>query len=366
VRRLSLALVLTFILLTLLAGAPRRADAQVGDASALIAEVNALRASYGQPPYEVDYSLMAAAQAHSEYQAELGTWTHTGAGGTRPHDRAVAAGYGGGAPVYISENVAMGVDMSPSEVVYQIWQDAIHLETMISSSYRHIGAGVASNGNYVFFTIDVGYIAGSPGTGGDPIPPTGATPGAGGTPGPTEIAMVPIKLAAPRPDGTIIHVVQWGQFLVNLADAYEVPLDDLLALNGINKDTVIYEGDKLLVKVGAPTATPEATPEGSVPGPGTAAPSGTGGSKANGSLTPTLKPPSRTGTPQPQIALSGVSAVGPGSQATPNSALDSAANQAIASAPPERKRPDYLLFAVFGLAVSGTALVLLGSALKRA
>ena len=40
-------------------------EAQAGDAGSLIAEVNALRASYGLPPYEVNSALMAAAQAQS-------------------------------------------------------------------------------------------------------------------------------------------------------------------------------------------------------------------------------------------------------------------------------------------------------------
>jgi hypothetical protein len=367
-RKLSLVLLFSILLSPILTGFPRRASAQAGDASTLIAEVNALRASYGQPPYEVDYSLMAAAQAHSEYQAEIGTWTHTGPGGTRPHDRAVAAGYGGGAQVYISENVAMGVDMSPSQVVYQIWQDAIHLETMISSSYRHIGAGVASNGNYVFYTIDVGYIAGSPGAGDNGSPPVGGTPEVGGTTAPTAIAMVPIQLATPRPDGTIIHVVQWGQFLVTLADAYDVPLGDLLALNGINEDTIIYEGDKLLVKVGVvPFGTQETTLEEPVLGTGTATLAGTGGSKTAEGLTPTQRPPTRTATPPSSVALAEASAQGPETQSkSGGGGTKSGANPAIDSPPPKREGPDYLLFAVFGLALSGTALVLVGSALKRA
>jgi uncharacterized protein YkwD len=46
---------------------------------------------------------MAATQAHREYQASIVSVTHTGAGGTRARDRAVAAGYGGGATVNVSK-----------------------------------------------------------------------------------------------------------------------------------------------------------------------------------------------------------------------------------------------------------------------
>ena len=81
---------------------PTSSSAQAGDAWQLIAEVNALRAAYGLSPYEVNNALMSAAQKQSDYQASIGTWTHTGAGGSRPYDRAVAAGYGGGAQVFVS------------------------------------------------------------------------------------------------------------------------------------------------------------------------------------------------------------------------------------------------------------------------
>jgi uncharacterized protein YkwD len=102
-----LLLVVSFILPALMVQ-PTRTHAQAGDAWQLIAEVNGLRAAYGLPPYEINNSLMAAAQGHSDYQAQIGTWTHTGSGGSRPHDRAIAAGFGGGAQVFVSENQQNG------------------------------------------------------------------------------------------------------------------------------------------------------------------------------------------------------------------------------------------------------------------
>ncbi len=333
-----------------------RVSAQAGDAAVLIAEVNALRASYGLAPYAVDASLMSAAQAHSKYQAELGTWTHTGPGGSRPHDRAVSAGYGGGAPVYISENVAMGVDMTPSQVVYQVWQDAIHLETMISSVYRHIGAGVDSNGNHVFYTIDVGYIAGAPGSAADGTPAPGVTPGgATFTPGPTGQAMVPILVSTPRPDGTVIHVVQPGQFLENIAAAYGVFLEDLLALNGITRDTIIYEGDKLLVKVGV-TPPPLGESASALSSSTTAEPSPEWFVLADDTVAS-----GRTADTSTPSASATVMAMN-----SPDALLTTPQNIG-ADMPPSGRQdgPDYLLFAVIGLAASGAALVILGSALKR-
>jgi uncharacterized protein YkwD len=58
-----------------------------GDAYQVIALVNAVRAAYGLPDYTANAALMSAAQAHSEYQASIGSATHTGKGGSRAGDR---------------------------------------------------------------------------------------------------------------------------------------------------------------------------------------------------------------------------------------------------------------------------------------
>ena len=157
-------LFITIFLLAILVH-PDPAQAQIGDASQLIAEVNGLRAAYGLPPLKVNSALMSAAQTQSNHQAQIGSWTHTGPGGSSPRDRAIAAGYGGGARVYISENVAAGVNLSPNTAVYEMWQDALHLETMISPWFTHVGAGVGQAGDWVYYTLVVGYLASSPGTG---------------------------------------------------------------------------------------------------------------------------------------------------------------------------------------------------------
>lgn len=86
---------LTFLLLGIfsvsaIASAP--APQPVADAYTLIAEVNALRAANGLPAYQINATLMAVAQAHSQYQANTGTVTHYSADGSRPYQRALAAG----------------------------------------------------------------------------------------------------------------------------------------------------------------------------------------------------------------------------------------------------------------------------------
>ena len=79
-------------------------QAAASDGYDLIAAVNTLRQSKGVAPLAVDGSLMGSAQSHTDYQASMGSWTHTGPGGSTPTSRAVAAGYGGGASVKVLGN----------------------------------------------------------------------------------------------------------------------------------------------------------------------------------------------------------------------------------------------------------------------
>lgn len=231
-----------------------------GSPSEVIQLVNQLRKANGLPSYQVNSALMAAAQAHSEYQAAIGSVTHTGSGGSRPHDRAVSMGYGGGRSVSVSENIMGGNGITAQKAV-QWWQgDAPHLNTMLSPNYQDVGAGVAVSGNAVYITLVVGYVA-------DATSPQDtvdtAAPGIllTATPAPTLEIIVPVSVSTPKPDGSIIHEVREGQTLWEIADTYEVDLSIMLILNGLNQDSVIYPGEKLLLKTAetALTIEPSAT-----------------------------------------------------------------------------------------------------------
>lgn len=222
----------------------------------VIAAVNALRQANGLPAYNIDGALMAAAQAHSEFQAQNNTITHTGAGGSSPASRARAAGYGGGALISISENIAGGGGMSAQGAV-RIWQaDALHLNTMLSPNYTDAGAGLASSGDSVYITLLVGAVTGQAGShadngsGGQSKKPAAPS-------GPTAVAMVPLQAATPGPDGAIIHVVDSGQALWNIAALYGISLDELRALNYLSENAYIHPGDRLLVKPPNATTAPE-------------------------------------------------------------------------------------------------------------
>lgn len=315
-------------------------------ASQLIAEVNGLRAAYGLPPYKVNNALMSAAQKQSNYQAQIGSWTHTGQGGSSPRDRAVAAGYGGGAKVFISENVAAGVNLTTSTAVYEMWQDALHLETMISPYFTHIGAGVGQAGDWVYYTIVVGYLSGSPGSGSDSevTPPPNA---AEVTPAATAIPIEPISIATPGTDGSIIHVVKTGQFLENIANAYEVNLAELMTLNGLTEQSVIFPGEQILIQSGQKLESPPETLD-----PGTELETV---ETATQTTTATSRPATSTPSPVP-VAMSLPI------QASPTSSEPAPSSE---SAQGDERGFDFLLYAVFGLAFAGTALILFGSTLKN-
>ncbi len=238
----------------------------------VIAAVNAVRAANGLPPYKANDALMAAAQAHSEYQADLGSLTHSGANGSTPKQRAVAAGYGGGKTVFVSENIAMGLNMTAQGAV-NIWQgDNLHLSTMLSFSYQDAGVGVAVVEDVVYYTLNAGNVSGST------APPVQEPTGSTQTPLATVQATAtldasqiiqPILVSTPLPDGSVVHIVQSGQFLINIANLYGISLEELLELNGLTEKSIIYPGEELLIQPAqaSPTATATETPPSPTPTP---------------------------------------------------------------------------------------------------
>ena len=220
----------------------------------LIALVNHVRAANGLAPFQVNGALMAAAQAHSQYQASVGSASHTGSGGSTVKGRALAAGYGAGADVSVIENIYSGMGATPQNAV-SWWQgDGIHLDTLLSTRHTDAGAGLAEAGGVVYMTLDVGSVLGGS------APPSGASNAAGtevpgaaslSTPGSSnsaQAALNPLVVASPNPDGSLVHKVQPGQTLWTISAAYQVSLADLLQLNGYTESSYIFPGDEVLVK----------------------------------------------------------------------------------------------------------------------
>lgn len=251
----------------------------------LISEVNALRAANGLAPYNIDPILMAVAQAHTDYQVSIGSTTHYSADGSRPRDRAIAAGYGGGAIVFISENIAGGTGLTPAEAVGWWQGDDPHLNTMLGANYTDVGAGAGESGGVWRYTLDAGYVAG-----GSYVPPTaGSSSGASAGP-----ASPGFMISTPAADGSIIHIVQAGQTLWTISAYYGVDIDVLRQLNNLPASPLLRIGQEIIVQ---PAVTPTPSPAPTRDITREPVPSPTSTRKA---VTPTARP-SPSPTPGPTV-----------------------------------------------------------------
>ena len=240
--------------LLLVAGAGRPSvntalAAQAGPAAEIIHLVNEVRASYGLPPLQLNSALVAAAQNHANWMAANNFYSHTGQGGSSPQSRATASGYGG----YATENIVGGTGLSSRQAVIWWQNSAVHFNTMISTRYTEVGAGYASGNGQNFYTL----VAGRP-------PDAGAGPRPGADAAGEPIIVIPIELARPREDGSIVHVVGEGQSAWMIAAHYEITLADLLLFNGMTQDDVLQPGDEVTVRLAdgqppPPTPTPPLT-----------------------------------------------------------------------------------------------------------
>jgi hypothetical protein len=220
------------------------------DAYTLIAEVNALRATNGLAPYAINPTLMFIAQAHSDYQASISTVTHYSSDGSRPYQRALAAGYPVGGDLslggFFSENIVAGPGMSVQQAV-QIWQgDAPHLNTMLSPYLTEVGAGMTDVNGYIYYTLDASMPSG---TTVSYTPDPNATPGEDGTGAlPTLDWIMPVITSTPNADGRIVHEVQVGQSLWGIADIYGTTVQEIRSLNNMSADELVYPGELIFVR----------------------------------------------------------------------------------------------------------------------
>ena len=245
--KLSFITVLVVILTLLLTHSP--VSAQAGSASDLINAVNSLRQSQGLAPYPVDSFLMGFAQTQSDYMASLGTWTHTRADGTSAFD------YG------IKENVAMGTDMSVNYCVSTIWSDAVHWETMMGFATGKVGAGVTISDGNVYYTLNV--LPGES-TYVENIEDENSTETMSSSVSQYENVryIQQVITSTPNEDGIITHVVQYGETLWTIAEAYGVPIDQILRNSGLGQSTTeVFEDQELIIQTATePTPTVSPTP----------------------------------------------------------------------------------------------------------
>jgi uncharacterized protein YkwD len=243
----------------------------------IMALINAYRAENGLPAYQQNSILMQTAQGQADYQASIESVTHEGPGGTRPRDRAYAAGYGGGEIVFISEIIYGATSAGPGTAVSWWKTSQIHNDTMLASTYQEFGAGVATANDRNYYVAVTGYVAG-----GSYIPPSTSENEDNTDTNEVlvpAVVVIPVVIATPQGNGSIIHIIRSGQTLWTVAAVYQVPLADILATNNLPENAVIYPGDEIIIQAAnqegptptetSPTAsasaTATATPKSSVP-----------------------------------------------------------------------------------------------------
>lgn len=223
----------------------------------LIIAMNTLRVSYGLPALLEDPIVNAVAQATAETMAASQMSWHIG----NVRGRLAAAGYGGGATVWATENFAAGTGGMGIDKIMAAWADPDHMRPAVDAAYCHVGAGVATAPNgRIYYVLQAAYISGqacgsytvSPGV----TAPPGSNVGAGAGVG----LIVPVKIATPDAEGMVFHVVQTGQSFWSIAIAYKISIQDLEVWNNISRTTPLRTGQRLFIPgentVGYATPTP--------------------------------------------------------------------------------------------------------------
>lgn len=249
---LLLSLTILFYSSSISLGAPRQAPSPYD----VIAAVNALRASYGLPPYIIDPILMMAAQTQADYLASTPGFGsgHIGPGGTDADARAIALGFPYVQGLDINENWATLQEGKPIEsLIFGGWSDEEHMHTMLHDRGQLVGAGVAVSGDAAYIILDVAAYWGDAGL--TAQPPTSAYSENSATQYAVSQYIAPVLTVLPASDGSITHTVMSGQSLWMIAQHYKVGIERLRGLNNMGTSDTIYIGQKVLVQL-PQTATP--------------------------------------------------------------------------------------------------------------
>jgi LysM repeat protein len=224
----------------------------------LIAATNSLRVSYGNPALIEDPIINAVAQATAEYMAAKQMSWHIG----DVRGRLAAAGYGGGATVWATENFAVGGDMSIDEIM-QVWSDSEHMRPVVNAAYCHVGAGTAKSANgMTYYVLQAAYTS-EKACGEYTYPETTADASSSGGGGGSQI-IVPVKTSTPDADGRIYHEVAAGQSFWAIAIAYHITINDLEKWNNLNRDDPLQVGQRLFIPSSSTEGYATPTPVGMI------------------------------------------------------------------------------------------------------
>ena len=205
-------------------------------ASDLMGRINALRVGLGLHPYQLNSALTAAAQNQATWMANTGQISHTQSDGSRPVDRAVAAGYGS---TWVSENIYMGTNATAASA-WEWWLNSpIHYQGITSDHNYDIGIASASGSSGTAFVL----VFGNPG-GAAPAARSNNAANSAGASGPPEQPPYVVGLDS---HGNIMHEIQPDDTLGDIALIYGYTWDDLDEIRALNNLT---EEQGRLLKIG--------------------------------------------------------------------------------------------------------------------
>jgi LysM repeat protein len=237
------------------------APAQSGEVTAydLIIAMNTLRVSNGLPALVEDPIIDAVAQSTAETMAANNMSSHIG----NVSGRLQAAGYGGGAQVWGTENFAVGPSYGIDQIML-IWSDSAHMIPAVVPAYCNIGAGVAKAANgQTYYILQAAYTT-AKSCGEYKSVGGGSTAQPGGVTGVSQI-IIPVKVATPDADGRIYHEVKAGQSLWAIAIAYKITIADLEKWNNLSRDNVLKVGQRLFIPGSNTQGYSTPTPVGMIP-----------------------------------------------------------------------------------------------------
>ena len=238
--------------------------------SEVIEAVNTLRIANGLLPLNPHPVLMQVAQWEAN-AITSGSPGHTRPGGLTLGQWLLSLGYPLSGDLsmdgYRSEN---WIAARTAQEAVDVWlMDDVHTNTMLSSDRSDIGAGIAV-GDQIYVVIETALQTASGKMQTDAYPILTAIAQGGSSSGGDNLVpqyIVPVARSTARPDGNVIHKVQYGQSLWAIAITYDTTIDQIRAWNNLGDSIDIYEGQVLLVQRGAtqpppPTNTPSpsATP----------------------------------------------------------------------------------------------------------
>ena len=230
-------------------------------AADVIEAVNQLRIANGLLPLNTHPVLMQVAQWEANAIAG-GAPGHTRPNGLTLGQWLLSLGYPLSGDLsldgYRSEN---WIAADTAQQAVERWLgDAPHTNTMLSPDRSDIGAAVAvSDQTYIVIETALQTNSGEMQYDAHPILTAVAQGGSvGGVDSSVPQYIIPVKRSTARPDGNVIHKVQYGQSLWSIAVTYNTTIDQIRAWNSLGDSIDIYDGQVLLVQMHA-TQPPPAT-----------------------------------------------------------------------------------------------------------